>query len=247
VDILMRERRGYNVVPAMGWGLVATAVVGMAASMAAGLSPSYPVAATLACMALMTVVACAQDDHPFPRFGAANYVTMFRAVVMALVAGLIGESGSAQLVWFTIGIVALVAVLDGADGWLARRSGMKSGFGARFDMETDAALILVLSVLVWRHGKAGGWILMCGLMRYVFVAAGWLLPWLAAPLRSTRRGKTVAVIQYIGLSIALAPIIMPPLSAAVAAVTLAALAWSFAVDVMWLRREAGPRSSRHDA
>jgi len=244
----MRERRGYNVVPPMGWGLAVTALAGMAASISAGLGTRYPVDATLACMALMTVVArAAQDDHPFPRFGAANYVTMFRAVVTALVAGLIGESGSAQLIWLIIGIVTLVAVLDGADGWLARRSGMESGFGARFDMETDAALILVLSVMVWRYDKAGGWVLLCGLMRYVFVAAGWLLPWLAAPLRSTRRGKTVAVIQYIGLSVALAPIIMPPFSAAVAAVTLAALAWSFAVDVMWLRREADQCSSRHDA
>ena len=244
----MRERRGYNVAPVMACGLVATAAVGTAASASAGLGSRYPVDATLACLALMAVVAyAARDDHPFPRFGAANYVTMFRAMAMALVAGLIGESGSARLLWFTIGIVTLVAVLDGADGWLARRSGMESGFGARFDMETDAALILVLSVLVWRHDKAGGWVLMCGLMRYAFVGAGWLLPWLAAPLRSTRRGKTIAVVQYIGLGVALAPIIMPPFSTVVAAVTLAALAWSFAVDVMWLRREADLFSSSHDA
>ena len=244
----MRERRGYNVAPVMGWGLAATAVVGMAASASAGLGRRYPVDATLACMALLTVVAyAAKGDHPYPRFGAANYVTLFRAMTMALVAGLIGEPGSARLLWFMIGIVTLVAALDGVDGWLARRSGMESGFGARFDMETDAALILVLSVLVWRHDKAGAWVLMCGLMRYVFVGAGWLLPWLAAPLRSTLRGKTIAVVQYIGLSVALAPIIMPPFSTLVAAVTLAALSWSFAVDVMWLRREADPFSPRHDA
>ena len=244
----MRERRGYNVAPVMGWGLAATAVVGMAASASAGLGRRYPVDATLAFVALLTVVAyAAKGDHPYPRFGAANYVTLFRAMTMALVAGLIGEPGSARLLWFTIGLVTLVAALDGVDGWLARRSGMESGFGARFDMETDAALILVLSVLVWRHDKAGAWVLMCGLMRYVFVGAGWLLPWLAAPLRSTLRGKTIAVVQYIGLSVALAPIIMPPFSTLVAAVTLAALSWSFAVDVMWLRREADPLSPRHDA
>jgi phosphatidylglycerophosphate synthase len=167
-------------------------------------------------------------------------------MTMALVAGLIGEPGSARLLWFTIGIVTLVAALDGVDGWLARRLGMESGFGARFDMETDAALILVLSVLVWQHDKAGAWVLMCGLMRYVFVGAGWLLPWLAGPLRSTLRGKTIAVVQYIGLSVALAPIITPPFSTLVAAVTLAALSWSFAVDVMWLRREADPFLPRHD-
>ena len=41
-----------------------------------------------------------------------------------------------------------VTVLDGADGWLARRSGVSSAFGARFDGEVDAFLILALSVAV---------------------------------------------------------------------------------------------------
>lgn len=244
----MRERRGYNVVPVMACCLVATALAGTVASASAGLNARYPLDATLICMALMTVVTMAAgDDHPFPRFGAANYVTMFRAMAVALVAALIGEPGSARLLWLMIAIVTLVAVLDGADGWLARRTGLASGFGARFDMETDAALILVLSVLVWRHDKAGSWVWMCGLMRYLFVGAGWLLPWLAAPLRSTRRGKTVAVVQYIGLGVALAPIVTPRLSSTVAALTLAALGWSFAVDVMWLRRTAALFSSRHDS
>ena len=44
--------------------------------------------------------------------------------------------------------------LDGVDGWLARRRGMSSAFGARFDMEIDALLVQVLAILVWRYGKA---------------------------------------------------------------------------------------------
>jgi phosphatidylglycerophosphate synthase len=105
-------------------------------------------------------------------------------------------------------------------------------------MEADAALILILSVLVWQHGKAGIWVIACGLMRYAFVAAGWVLPWMAGPLRSTLRGKAVAVAQIIGLALALAPFIQPPLSDGIAAVTLAALVWSFAVDIVWLKRQA---------
>ena len=47
-------------------------------------------------------------------------------------------------------------------------------------MEVDAALILILSILVWLHGKAGPWVIACGLMRYTFVAAGWCCRgWLA--------------------------------------------------------------------
>jgi phosphatidylglycerophosphate synthase len=135
-------------------------------------------------------------------------------------------------------------VLDGLDGSLARFTRMPSAYGARFDMETDAAFILVLSALVWRHEKAGAWVLWCGLMRYGFVAAGWMLPWLAAPLRATRRGRIVALGQLLGLGVALAPVVPWPASAAVAGVTLAVLAWSFAIDVAWLWRQSVVRSGR---
>jgi phosphatidylglycerophosphate synthase len=176
-------------------------------------------------------------QHPHRRFGAANVVTTIRAVLAALAAGLIGYPASPAVLWWVIGLTAVFAALDGLDGWLARATRMTSEYGARFDMETDAAFILVLSILVWQQGKAGAWVLSCGLMRYAFVAAGWLIPWLAAPLRATRRGRTVAVGQLLGLSIALAPSIPMPASAAVAAVTLAALTWSFAIDVSWLARQ----------
>lgn len=175
--------------------------------------------------------------HPYPRFGPANVVTTIRATLVALVAVLIGRPATPEMLWLVIGLTAVMGVLDGLDGWLARRTGMASAFGARFDMETDAALILVLSILVWQHEKAGAWVLLCGLMRYAFVAAGWLLPWLARPLQSTLRGKTVAVGQLVGLSVALAPIVPAPLSALAAALTLTALVWSFAIDIMRLSRQ----------
>ena len=175
--------------------------------------------------------------HPYQRFGPANVVTTIRAMLVALVAVLIGRPATPEMLWVVIGLTAVMGALDGLDGWLARRTRMASEFGARFDMETDAALILVLSILVWQHGKAGAWVLLCGLMRYAFVAAGWLLPWLARPLQSTRRGKTVAVGQLVGLSVALAPIVPVPLSAVAAALTLTALAWSFAIDIARLSRQ----------
>lgn len=187
--------------------------------------------------AALLVVGRVGAHHPFPRFGAANFVTMLRVSLVAGVAGLIGEPPSPPAAWLAVGVVVLVAVLDGVDGWLARRSGEISAFGARFDMEVDAALILIISVLVWQHGKAGAWVITCGLMRYGFVAAGWVLPWMAGPLRTTRRGKTVAVGQFIGLGAALLPIVPVPSSDVVAALALATLLWSFALDIMGLKRQ----------
>jgi phosphatidylglycerophosphate synthase len=184
------------------------------------------------------IVGRVSNQHPFPRFGAANTVTMLRVSLVAGVAGFIGERPSDRIAWIAAGVITVVALLDGVDGWLARRSREQSAFGARFDMETDAALILILSVLVWYHEKAGVWVLACGLMRYGFVAAGWVLPWMAGPLRSTLRGKSVAIAQFVGLGIALLPIVPPPTSTIVAAITLALLVWSFAVDIAWLKRQA---------
>ena len=233
----MREACRYNATAAIGVTLVGTAAVGTIVASWAGLGGRFALQASVVGAAFMAgVVGAAGHLHPFRRFGAANYLTTVRVGLMALMAGLVGEPGSAPLLWLAVGAVVLAAVLDGADGWLARRSGMASAFGARFDMETDAALIGVLSILVWQHEKAGAWVLMCGLMRYAFVAAGWLFPWLARPLRPTRRGKTVAIAQYIGLSAALAPAVPARLSALVAAAAFWALTWSFALDVMWLRR-----------
>lgn len=180
------------------------------------------------------------EHHPYPRFGPANHVTMIRATLVALIASLIGEPEIPGVAAAAVALATVVTVLDGVDGWVARRSRMVSGFGARFDLETDALLVLVMSALVWRHGKAGAWVLLGGIMRYAFVAAGWLLPWMAHPLRPTRRGKTITVCHMVGLSVALAPIVPAPLSAFAVGATLAALSWSFAVDVrrLW-RKESG--------
>jgi phosphatidylglycerophosphate synthase len=192
--------------------------------------------------AAVLIVGLVGAHHPFPRFGAANAVTLLRVALVACLTGLLGETPYSRIASLAVAIVIVVAALDGLDGWLARRGGQNSAFGARFDMETDAALILILSILVWQHGKAGVWVIACGLMRYVFVAVGWVLPWMAGPLRSTTRGKTVAIGQFIGLGAALSPMVPVAVSNVVAAIALAVLASSFAVDIVWLKRQGAVRT-----
>jgi phosphatidylglycerophosphate synthase len=111
-----------------------------------------------------------------------------------------------------------------------------SAFGARFDMEVDALLILALSGLAAGLGKAGAWVIGLGVLRYGFVLAGWLAPRLAQPLPPSRRRQAVCVLQVVVLGLMLAPPVMPPVSVALAAAAFAALAWSFAADVAWLLR-----------
>jgi phosphatidylglycerophosphate synthase len=173
-----------------------------------------------------------------PRFGAANVVTLARGVLALDLLALLGSTPSAALAWSIVAIALLALVLDGVDGRVARRRGETSAFGARFDMETDALLILVLAALAWSHGKAGAWILLAGALRYLFVAASLVVPWLAAPLPPSRRRQAVCVVQIASLILCLAPFVAPPTSAVIGFAGLVALLGSFAVDVAWLARRA---------
>jgi phosphatidylglycerophosphate synthase len=127
-----------------------------------------------------------------------------------------------------------VTLLDGVDGWLARRHDIASRFGARFDLEIDALLILALSVLAWRHDKAGAWVIASGVLRYAFVAAGALAPWLRGALPPSRRRQTICVVQIAALTLVMLPSVQPPISSLLAASALGALTGSFLIDTVWL-------------
>jgi len=65
-------------------------------------------------------------------------------------------------------ILGLVVTLDVVDGWLARRFNQQSVFGMYFDMETDALYVLLVCVYLYLQGMVGAWILIPGILRYVY-------------------------------------------------------------------------------
>jgi phosphatidylglycerophosphate synthase len=194
-----------------------------------------PLRATFVMATVMAIAALGlRRGHPFDRLGPANLLTGARASVMALLAGVALGPGTPASGWALMSIAMLGAMADAVDGPLARRSGMASRFGARFDMEVDALLILVLSILAWRVVPMGAWILAAGLLRYLFVAAGWVLPWMRADLPPSRRRQALCVVQIVSLIVALAPVVSAAGATVAAAGGLALLAWSFGIDVWWL-------------
>ena len=218
---------------------IALAAAATVVARALALGPLY-VVKVLAVFAVVAgfVLANLGAHHPFARFGPANQVTLARAALMAILAGLIGEEGGAGFGALAFVLAVAAATLDAVDGRVARATGMTSAFGARFDMETDAALLLVLAVLAWQLDKAGAWVLASGLMRYAFVATAAVAPWLGRPLPPSFRRKLVCAIQTGVLVAVLAPVLAPPVTSVLAALALALLLFSFAVDVVWLRRHS---------
>ncbi|NBD29414.1 MAG: hypothetical protein GVY31_05180 [Alphaproteobacteria bacterium] len=174
--------------------------------------------------------------YPHTEFGVCNLITMSRlSLTMALVPLLLLSRPVAPSdLWIAFAIAVIALSLDGVDGWTARRTGLASRFGAKFDMEVDSVFALVLASIAYQSGQAGPWIIALGLPRYAFWAAGVLWPRLTRPLPDTLLRKSACVLQIGTLTAFLVPILPGNVLAFAAATAAAALACSFFTDIRLL-------------
>lgn len=183
--------------------------------------------------------------HPHSKFGAANAVTASRAMTTSLLAGLIPIAHSLygantdHWMWFITGLAVVTLTLDGFDGYLARKSGLQSAFGARFDMEIDALLALIISLFLWQSGKSGVWVLSLGIMRYAFVIASYKVIALRGELFASARRKAVCVLQVSALCALLCPAVVTPYTTMIGLTAAVCLAASFIRDIVWLVEQHG--------
>jgi phosphatidylglycerophosphate synthase len=166
--------------------------------------------------------------HGVTRLGPADAVTLVRAVLVVGVSALVVEGGHTAVL---LPLTATALTLDLVDGAVARRTGTASAFGASLDMEVDALLILVLSVLV--APEVGWWVLLIGLARYLLGLAATLMPVLKRPVPVRRWAKVVAAVQGVAL-LAVAAGLPTVASQALLAVALLLLVESFTHQVRWL-------------
>ncbi|MFF0264520.1 CDP-alcohol phosphatidyltransferase family protein [Kribbella sp. NPDC004536] len=187
---------------------------------------------------LAVLLARAMVHHGRDGLGPADRVTLTRAILACVVAALTADSfGGRAPVAVLVVLSTIALVLDNVDGRVARRTGTVSAFGARFDMEVDAFLIMVLSVYVAR--TTGWWVLAIGAARYLYVAAGWVWPWLRGSLPPRYWAKVVAAIQGITLTVAAAGFLPDVVTTVVVLIALGLLTESFGHDVWGLWRQAG--------
>ncbi|NEA49671.1 CDP-alcohol phosphatidyltransferase family protein [Streptomyces sp. SID10815] len=207
---------------------------------AIGMGPAGWVTGLVFAIATWAVLSRAVLRSRLVSFGPANRVTLGRTVLVGAVTALVADSfESSPPLAPLVGLTTVALILDGVDGRVARRTSTVTALGARFDMEVDAFLILALSVHVSRD--LGAWVLLIGGMRYAFVAAARLLPWLDAPLPPSTARKTVAAFQGVLLLLADAHLLPRPANLGVVLLALTLLVWSFGRDVRWLRRRADRR------
>jgi phosphatidylglycerophosphate synthase len=194
------------------------------------------------------------------RLGPADWVTTARLALAGAVAVLVAGSLVAQAVPLggrpvgpltgrpvdvLVGLASLALVLDGVDGWVARRTGTATAAGARYDMEVDAFLVLVLSA--YAATTTAPWAILIGAARYLLLAAGWQWPWLAAETPPRYWAKVVAAVQGVVLVVVASGLL--PRGAArlllLAALVLLAESFGHQVRTLWrLREPVGPEAPR---
>ncbi len=210
-------------------------IAGLAATVAlsgAGLSPAGWAVGVTCGVITNAALTIGRQHYRADRLTGADWVTLARAAVAFGVAALVVDSfGEPVPVTTLVPLSALALALDAVDGWVARRT--RTGkLGAQFDGEVDAFLILVLSVYVAR--SAGAWVLAIGTARYAFLAAGWPLRWMRAPLPPRFWRKVVAATQGIVLTVAAVGVLPAGVTTGALVVALVLLSESFGRDVLWL-------------
>jgi len=127
--------------------------------------------------------------------GYANWITLFRLVIILF--SISYWDKLSDLVLF--GFFGVVIILDGVDGYIARKFNQISKQGEYLDMEIDAVFVFLLSYMHFSHEKLHAWILIPGGLRYLY---GILLAWIKEPpiVKPGKRFRsTVAVMFFISL------------------------------------------------
>ena len=225
-------------------GLLATAALLGVVSATAGLGVAGWIVGLATGSAATALLVTARMRSDQPAIHPADWVTLTRALLIAGVAGLVADSfGRPVSVTALVTLSTVALVLDAVDGQVARRTGSATPLGARLDCEVNAFLILLLSIYVSQD--YGSWVLVIGAARYALLLAGWLIPWLAAPLPPRYWGKVVAAVQGIVLTVAASGLLDRLTGMIAVAAALLLLAESFGRNVIWLYRTgAGARTRR---
>lgn len=186
------------------WVDLHAALMLAAALVAVVVESSLPVVAAACASFAWVVVRNRRELRLKPPFGGwANRITAMR---LGLVLGIGAIMASTQQWLVLLSFVAIV-VLDAADGYVARRFGWATDFGATFDRETDACFVLIAYLYFFLVDGIGAWILLPGLLPYAYRVL--TLPVRPSPWRENKE-RLAAKLAGVNFVLLLAAVALPP-------------------------------------
>jgi phosphatidylglycerophosphate synthase len=155
--------------------------------------------AFLPLISFLALIVITKSDWGKITFGIPNTITLIRLIL--IVAMLLIYKQDTLLL---LGLAIPIAVLDGFDGYFARKLNQSTVMGATFDKECDAYYILALSYIIYQLGIAGSWVLLFGLLRYVHVLVFSFIKEKSQPELKFKIGQIIAVWVMVSLMAAIA-------------------------------------------
>lgn len=107
-----------------------------------------------------------------PLIGWPNLISCFRFIGIGFSILLIRQ----EHVWELAIILTFLVLLDLLDGYLARKLNQASKVGLHLDMEVDAFFVVLMCAYLYLYRTVGIWILIPGLLRYIYVLYMRLFP-----------------------------------------------------------------------
>ncbi len=123
-----------------------------------------------------------EKDRFYSTLGAGNWITLARGCGIIILAGFLPlvvlpdheALSHGGLVWAPGIIYLTLSLADLLDGFIARKQDHETELGKRLDIETDAAGLLVASLLAVALGRLPVLYLLTGLAYYMFIFGIWL-------------------------------------------------------------------------
>lgn len=163
----------------------------------------------------------------------ADTVTMVRAILCAALFAT--HALDPRPTWGRVALAVLIIVLDGVDGYIARRDGPTER-GAVFDMESDAFFITTMCGVAHVFLGVSAMVLVVAAMRPIYVITLAILRLFArspSPNHAgTLRGRLVHVALVVALIADLSPLLSTAAKDVVSVAAAALILYSYAADVV---------------
>ncbi|SMF43264.1 CDP-alcohol phosphatidyltransferase family protein [Pseudobacteriovorax antillogorgiicola] len=157
----------------------------------------------------------------------ANGVTLLRAAVT-----LAALCSSSQTLMFGL-LVALL--LDGLDGFIARRLRCETQVGSMFDVELDSLTVLSMTMLIAWSQEPLAAVIFLGLLRSIVVVLRFQLWPAVLQERRSSGGRLVFLLSYL---VILAQVVAPSSGSTWALLSVGILlTWSFSLDLIFFMRQ----------
>lgn len=165
--------------------------------------------------------------------GLANGLTASRVAVVLVATAAMPRLGSG---WVMAAFVFNVTV-DAIDGYVARKSAEATSFGAVFDREADALFVLsaYFYFYVYSIGDLGGWMLLPGLLPYLYRLAADAF---SVPVAAENKERLAAPLAAVNFVLLLAAVALPGHATPILALSFSVVLLSFGPSFWSLCRHA---------